>query len=47
MNNPRVEIVFLDGDDAAGHEFPFSSKAQREYRRFAEYNKTENLTLNK
>jgi len=35
ITNPYVEIIYLDGDDAAGHEFPFSSKEMRAYRRIA------------
>jgi pimeloyl-ACP methyl ester carboxylesterase len=31
ITNPNVVIVYLDGDDAAGHEYVFCSKAQREY----------------
>lgn len=35
FTNPHVEIIYLDGDDAAGHEYPFASKENREYRRIA------------
>ncbi|MCL2764218.1 MAG: alpha/beta hydrolase [Treponema sp.] len=33
--NPLAEIIFLDGENAAGHEFVFCSKAQREYVKWA------------
>jgi pimeloyl-ACP methyl ester carboxylesterase len=36
ITNPRVEIVYLDGEDAAGHEFAFCSKGQREYMKWAD-----------
>jgi alpha-beta hydrolase superfamily lysophospholipase len=31
ITNPHTEIVYLDGEDSAGHEFVFCSKEQREY----------------
>ena len=31
ITNPYAEFVYLDGDDAAGHEFPFGSRERREY----------------
>jgi len=31
ITNPNAEIIFLDGENAAGHEFVFCSKEQREY----------------
>jgi len=38
VTNPYAEFIFLDGDDAAGHAFPFSSKEMREYRTIADEN---------
>jgi hypothetical protein len=31
ITNLHVEIVYLDGENAAGHEYVFCSKGQREY----------------
>ena len=31
ITNPNAEIVFFDGENAAGHEFVYCSKEQREY----------------
>ena len=31
ITNPSAVFVYLDGDDAAGHEFPFRSRASRNY----------------
>jgi hypothetical protein len=31
ITNPNVQIIFLEGDEASGHEFVFCSKEQREY----------------
>ena len=36
ITNPNVEIIFLDGEDAAGHTYVFCSKGQRQYRAWAE-----------
>ena len=38
ITNPNLEIIFLDGDDAAGHEFVFCSKERREYMKTANEN---------
>jgi len=35
ITNPNVVIVFREGEDATGHEFPFGSIAQRDYMRTA------------
>jgi len=35
ITNPLIEIVFLEGEDAVGHEFVFCSKGQREYIKWA------------
>jgi pimeloyl-ACP methyl ester carboxylesterase len=35
ITNPHVEIVFLEGEDASGHEFVFCSQEQREYLNWA------------
>jgi dienelactone hydrolase len=31
ITNPNLKIIYLDGEDAAGHEFVFCSSEQREY----------------
>lgn len=36
ITNPYVEIVYLEGEDAAGHEFVCCSKEQREYMKWAD-----------
>ena len=51
ITNPYVEIIFLDDDDAAGHEYVFCSREMREYRNIANENlqkylaETENPSL--
>jgi len=35
ITNPNAEIIYLDGDDAAGHELPGYSKGRRDYIRTA------------
>jgi len=40
ITNPHVEIVYLDGEDATGHEFVFCSKEQKEYLKWADENWT-------
>ena len=36
ISNSHIEIVFLDNEDSAGHEFVFCSKRQREYMNWAD-----------
>jgi pimeloyl-ACP methyl ester carboxylesterase len=35
ISNSRVEVVFRNGESAAGHEYTFCSNAQKEYMNFA------------
>jgi pimeloyl-ACP methyl ester carboxylesterase len=38
ITNPHLEIIYLDGEDAAGHEYIFYSKEKREYIKLANSN---------
>ena len=38
ITNPYAEFIYLDGDDAAGHEYVFCSGEMREYRKIANEN---------
>jgi len=46
ITNPKVEIVYLQGENAAGHEFVFGSKEMRAYRKAANENLQNYLTEN-
>jgi alpha-beta hydrolase superfamily lysophospholipase len=38
ITNPHTEIVYLEGEDATGHEYVFCSKGQREYMKWLKAN---------
>jgi pimeloyl-ACP methyl ester carboxylesterase len=38
ITNPHTEIVYLESEDAAGHEYVFCSKEQREYMKWLKAN---------
>jgi pimeloyl-ACP methyl ester carboxylesterase len=38
ITNPHVEIVYLEGENAAGHDYVFCSAEQREYRKWLKEN---------
>jgi len=47
ITNPRVDIVFFDGENITGHEYVFRSKAMEEYRETAQSNYEEYQAANR